>query len=132
MPGFFKLPKFPDCLGKYVHTLSYLIIEHQHHVCYCTGLIIIHERLFQSIKPDSTKESLDQFAQTVTSSFHENYHQKWVDAVKKQSWWMMSKQKTAEKLRDLVMEHRMVSFLCGWHSFGLADCFSLCHQFEIF
>jgi hypothetical protein len=90
-------------------TVSYLINEHEHHVCYCTGWIIVHERLFQSIKPDSTKESLDKFAQTVTSSFRENYHQKWVDAVKKQSWWMMSKQLTAEKLRDLVMEHRMVS-----------------------
>jgi hypothetical protein len=56
-----------------------------------------------------TVKSVDELVNKVAADFNTNYHQQWVDAVKKCSWWWKSKEKIISQLTDLIMEHRMAS-----------------------
>jgi hypothetical protein len=77
----------------------------------CSGVIIICQCLYHSIKADTTAELLNQVAKEVTVDFHANYRRQWVDAVKKRSWWRKSKDEIIDELTYLIMEHQMVSNL---------------------
>jgi len=81
--------------------------KHLHFLITLGGLVIQHEHLFQLILPSSTEQSLKDKGKHVAEEFNIKHFQQWRVEVKKHSWWPKSKEQTANKLTELVMNHRM-------------------------
>src|SRR5687767_2664896 len=73
-----------------------------------SGLVIIHEHLFQLMTADSTQESLEKLTKEVVANFHTNVFEHLKRAVEKHRWWWKSKERIIDDLFKLVIKHKMV------------------------